>query len=116
MGDLAPEAPMDERRDHKREGRLKHLRVQVEPKGSETSEKDRVNIRVPLKLLGAGVKLSSVLPEHAKDRTNHALREKGMDFDLSLLEGETFEGVLESLAERGMEVDTDDKQIRISFE
>jgi len=114
--DTDREAPLDETRRHRGQGKSKHLRVRVEPKGSGISAKDRVNIRVPLKLLRAGVKLSSVLPEHAKNKINHALKEKGVDFDLSLLEGEKLEDVLESLAEDGIKVDTDDKQIQISFE
>ena len=110
------EAPQDETGRYRAEGKLRHLRVQVEPKGSGSSAKDRVNIRVPLKMLRAGVKLSSALPEHAKNRINEALREKGSGFDLSSLDGEKLEEVLDSLIDSGIDVETSDKEIHIFCE
>ena len=98
------------------EGGLKYLRVQVEPKGEGGRTQGRVNIRVPLSLLRAGVKLSTVLPEHAKDKINAALRAKGMDLDISSLEGEKLEELLASLSEMGIDVDEKDKTVRIFFE
>lgn len=98
------------------EGKLRYLRVHVELKGSGKSVKDRVNIRVPLKILRAGVKLSSALPEHAKDRINEALREKGIGFDLSSLDGEKLEEVLDFLIDSGIDVETSDKEIHIFCE
>ncbi|NIO04051.1 MAG: hypothetical protein GTN74_05395 [Proteobacteria bacterium] len=114
MAEMDGEAPLDETGHRRAGGKLRHLRIQVEPKGS--SAKDRVNIRVPLKMLRAGVKLSSALPEHAKDKINHALKEKGVDFDLSLFEGEKLEEVLDSLVDSGIDVETSDKEIHISCE
>jgi class 3 adenylate cyclase len=98
------------------EGGLKYLRVQVEPKGEGGRRQGRVNIRVPLSLLRAGVKLSTVLPEHAKDKINAALRAKGMDLDISSLEGEKLEELLASLSDMGIDVDEKDKTVRIFFE
>jgi UDP-N-acetylglucosamine enolpyruvyl transferase len=62
------------------------------------------------------VKLSTVLPEHAKDKINAALRAKGMDLDISSLEGEKLEELLASLSEMGIDVDEKDKTVRIFFE
>jgi hypothetical protein len=52
----------------------KYLRVLIEqddPQGGETRTK--VNIRVPLQLLRAGVKLQSLLPPEARADMNEAL-------------------------------------------
>lgn len=61
----------------------RYLRIQVEPKGSETSKDEVVNIRIPIKILKTGVALSAYLPEHAKAKVNEALKERG--FNLGVL-------------------------------
>ncbi len=54
----------------------------VEP-GPSSDHHDRVNIRVPLKLIRAGLKLASFIPKDAQDKVNEALQEKGIDADFS---------------------------------
>lgn len=110
------EAPLGEGKTRTGSRRLNYLRVQVEPEGSESGKRERVNIRIPLQLLMAGAKLSSVLPEHAKDKINDALKEKGLDFDISSLDSEKLDDLLESLADMGIDVDRDGKRIRIFCE
>jgi len=106
----------DPPRLRKKEGGLRYLRVEVKPKGSGSGKKGKVNIRVPLKLLRAGVKLSTILPEHSKERIDSALREKGLGFDISSLEGDKLEQLLSALSEMEIEVDEEDKKVRISCE
>jgi class 3 adenylate cyclase len=98
------------------EGGLKYLRVQVEPKGGGGGKQGTVNIRVPLKLLRAGVKLGSVLPGHSKEKINAALRDKGLDFDISSLEGEKLEEFLSALSDMEIDVDEKDKTVHIFCE
>ncbi len=99
-----------------RDGSPRYLRVQVEPKDGDPQGHGRVNIRVPLKLLKAGVKLGGALPDHAKEKINAALREKGLNFDICCLEKGQVEELLASLAQMNIEVDEKDKRVRISFE
>lgn len=96
--------------------KLKYLRVQVEPTGSRNGEDERVNIRVPLQLLKAGVKLGSIMPGHVKDKVNNALKDKGVNFDFSSLDSEKLDELLESLADLSIDVDSDDKKVRIFCE
>jgi len=103
-------------RVHGEAGDLKYLRLQVEPKAPRDSRHGRVNMRVPLSLLRTGVKLGAVLPEHAKDKINAALRDKGLDIDLWSLEGEELEALLVSLSEVGIEVDEQDQVVHIFVE
>ena len=104
------------RRDPRETRGLKYLRVQVDPKGDQNGKKGRVNIRIPLNLLRAGVKLASVLPDHAREKINTALREKGLEFDIASLEGEKLEELLESLTDMDIEVVEKDKTVRIYVE
>jgi adenylate cyclase len=98
------------------EGDLRYLRIQVEPKDGGSQKHGRVNIRVPLKLLRAGVRLGSALPDHAREKINAALRERGLNFDISSLERGQMEVLLSSLAQMSIDVDDKDKTVHIFFE
>jgi hypothetical protein len=76
-------------------GSPKFLRVHVDSGG------EKVNVRVPLKLLRAGMKLGALIPGAAGEQVNAELRKHGID--LSNLKAEDFDDVIDSLAE--LEVD-----------
>lgn len=94
----------------------RYLRIQVEPKGSETSKEEVVNIRIPIKILKTGVALSAYLPEHAKAKVNDALKERGFSLDILSLDDEKLSELLESLFELHVDVEKDDKKVRIYCE
>ncbi len=83
----------------------KYLRVTVLPSpGSEhSSDFDRVNVRVPLSLIRAGIKLTSLIPSDAMDKVNEALTDKGINFDVRNVKPEDIEELIGALAD--MEVD-----------
>lgn len=60
----------------------RYLRIMIEP-GPESKNTDRVNVRIPLKLIRAGLKLVSFIPGDAQTKINEALHEKGIEVDLS---------------------------------
>jgi hypothetical protein len=95
-------------------GKLKCLKIQVEPKSGES--KDKVNIKIPLQIIRAGIKLGSVIPDDAKNKINEALHEKGINLDVNELEGDSIDRVLESLAEMKINVDDDKDVVRIFCE
>ena len=103
---------VEEKSVHK--GKMKFLKIQVEPKSGE--KKDKVNIKIPLQIIRAGIKLGSVIPGEAKDRINEALQEKGIALDINDLKGDSIEGILESLSEMSIDVDDDDEKVRIFCE
>jgi hypothetical protein len=74
----------------------RYLRVQVEPR-PDSPHQDKVNIRVPMKLIRAGIKLAAFLPGNAKTQVSDALREKGIDADLSKLTAEDIEELVSNL-------------------
>lgn len=67
---------------------------------------DKVNIRVPLKLVKAGIKLQALLPQDAQDKINAKLNEKGLN--LEDFTAENFKDILDALTE--FEVNVDDKK------
>jgi len=92
----------------------KYLRVQVDP-GPASESGDRVNIRVPFKLIRAGLKFAAFIPREAHDKVNRAFKEKGMDIDLARITPQDLEEIVSNLDDMTVEVDGKDK-VRIFCE
>lgn len=86
----------------------RYLRVLVEP-APGNSEADRVNIRVPLKLIRAGLKMASLIPKQAHDKVNEALREKGLEVDFTQIKPEDLEEIVRQLDDLSVEVEGKEK-------
>lgn len=84
----------------------KYLRVLVD--GVEEGGPLKVNVRVPLQLLRAGVKLASLIPTQAQGSVNEALRREGIGLDLAQIKPENLEEVVDSLGELTVDVDVND--------
>ena len=78
--------------------------------------KSKVNAKVPLQLLRAGVKLASVIPPMAQAHLDEALREKGVTINLAGLKPENLEEVVEGLADMTVDVDDDKAKVRVFCE
>ena len=83
---------------------LKYLRVLVEPKPGN-SEGDKVNIRVPIKLIRAGLKLAALIPQHAQAKVNEALSEKGIEFDFNQFTADDLGDLVANLDDLEVEVE-----------
>jgi hypothetical protein len=85
----------------------KYLRVTIGPgKNQEDSEHvDRVNVRVPMSLIRAGIKLSSLIPPEALDKTNQALNEKGIHFDVRNMKPEDIESLIDALGDTQIDIE-----------
>jgi len=94
-------------------GSKKYLRVQVEPE--QGTGGDRVNVRVPMKLIRAGLKLAAFLPREAQTQVNSALQEKGMNVDLSKITPEDLEELVANLDDLTVNVEGK-QQVRIYSE
>ena len=82
----------------------KYLRVMVQP-GPESSNPDKVNIRVPLKLIRAGLKLAALIPKSAQSQVNDALREKGIEMDFSQIKPEDLDNIVAQLDDLTVDVE-----------
>lgn len=92
----------------------KYLRIQVEP-GSDSESDDRVNIRVPFKLIRAGLKFAAFIPREAHAKVNQAFKDKGLDIDLARITPQDLEEIVSNLDDMTIEVDGKDK-VRIFCE
>jgi hypothetical protein len=86
----------------------KYLRVTVmpDPEKEHDSKVDRVNVRVPMSLIRAGIKLTSLIPPEARDKVNGALREKGIDFDVHSVKTEDIEELIGALGDMQIDVES----------
>jgi hypothetical protein len=102
--------------------RPKYLRVVVEsddPKFTGKAHDEgpvKVNVRVPMQLLRAGVKLASLIPTQALADANDALHEKGVAFDLSQIKPENLEELVDQLNELTVDVDGAGSKVRVFCE
>jgi hypothetical protein len=94
---------------------VNYLKIQVEP-GNQSRSEEKINVRVPLTALKAGVNLSSFLPHHTSEKVNEALKSKGLNFDLSSLTNGEFDLFVSSLSELNIVVEQDDTKVVISCE
>jgi hypothetical protein len=83
----------------------KYLRVTIRPsaEGRADADYERVNIRVPLALVRAGVKLTSLIPNEAAGKVDAALKEKGIGFSLKNIKEDDIEQLINALSD--LEVD-----------
>jgi len=83
----------------------RYLRVQIDADDAKGGDvRSKVNIRVPLQLLRAGVKLASVLPPDARERMNEALHEKGVGLDINQIKPENLDALIENLKDVSIDV------------
>jgi hypothetical protein len=90
--------------------RSKYLRVLVEADESMTGLKGptTVNVRVPMQLLRAGVRLASLIPKQAHDQLDEALNRHGVPLTLSQIKPENLEELIEHLEDLTVDVDGKD--------
>ncbi len=99
----------------------KFLYVKVEPKEGAprtgtVHDPGRVNVRVPLALVRAGMKLTALMPPHVADDVNQAMKEKGVGFDVRNFKDEDIEQLIAALGESEINVDTDQATVRVHAE
>jgi hypothetical protein len=94
--------------------RPKFLRVLVDAR--EDDEQAHVNIRIPILLLRAGVKLASLVPPQALDQANDQLQRSGMTIDLTKLKPEDIDELVDHLGEMTVEVESADAKVHVFCE
>lgn len=88
-------------------GRPKYLRVLVEADESMTGNKGltTVNVRVPMQLLRAGVRLAALIPQQAHNQLDQALTSHGVPLTLSQIKPENLEELIDHLEDLTVDVD-----------
>ena len=94
--------------------RSKYLRVLVDSEDDAKGDgPTKVNIRVPMQLLRAGVKLAGLIPDRARVHVNDAMREHGVPFDLSQIKPENLEELIEQLDDLTVDVDQKNDKVKV---
>ena len=95
--------------------KVKYLRVlvdTVDPLEGPT----KVNVRVPMRLLRAGVRLTGVIPTRAREEVNAALRKEGIEFDINNVTPQNLEELIEQLRDLSVDVDNEHTKVRVFCE
>jgi len=96
----------------------KFIRVIVEPDPTATGNHARhhVNIRVPLKIIRAGVNLASLIPNDARHMVQNSLLNKGFKGDISKLDATALDESIEALQELSIDATVDNHLVKVSVE
>jgi hypothetical protein len=82
----------------------KFIRVVVSDDG-HNGQPVNVNVRVPMQLLRAGVKLVSLIPPQAREQVNAALHREGVPLNLNEIKPDNLEELIDHLSELAVDVD-----------
>jgi hypothetical protein len=97
--------------------RPKFLRVVVTSEDTAGGDgPSRVNVRVPLQLLRAGVRLASLIPPQALLKVNAELEKSGVPIDLTQLKPQQLEDLIDQLDEVIVDVDDPGSTVRVFCE
>jgi hypothetical protein len=104
----------------------KYLYVKVEPKEGHSSgaewwrhgehDPGRVNVRIPVALIRAGMKLTALMPAHVADDVNKAMNDKGVKFDVRNLKDQDIEQLIGALRDTEINVDSEEATIKVYAE
>lgn len=85
----------------------KYLRVLVEGYDEHDGHggAGKVNVRVPFTLIRAGMRLAALLPATVHEPINRALRENGVEIDISKIKPENLEDLVTHLRELAVDVE-----------
>jgi hypothetical protein len=93
--------------------RFKYLRVIVDGGGSK---KEKVNVKIPLNLIRAGVKMRSFIPHKTSDMLNLKFNEKGINFNLDDINPEKVDDFIDAFGEMLVDVEDGDDKVRVFCE
>ena len=91
--------------------KAKYLRVMVEAEDHEGPT--TVNVRVPMQLLRAGVRLASLIPAQAHDKLDEALSKHGVPLTLSQIKPENLEELIDHLEDLTVDVDAREEKAKV---
>jgi len=97
----------------------KYLRIVVEPNpdAGPGAKQQRVNVRVPMALIRAGVRLTSLIPSNATTKINEELHKSGVDFDVNSIKPENLNELVDAV--KDLEIDVQGGQegkVKVYFE
>ena len=92
----------------------KYLRLMVEDQGQKGPMK--VNVRVPMQLLRAGVRLAALIPPEARERVNLHLQREGVPFTVNQVTPENLEELVNHLDDLTFDINEEKTTVRFFCE
>ena len=99
-----------------RKVRFLHIVVDSSVDESESGKPERVNVRVPISLIRAGMKFTSLIPEEASNKVDEALADKGIKFNFKNIKEEDIDTLVEALADLEVDINGGKDKVRIYSE
>jgi hypothetical protein len=93
----------------------KYLRVVMNYEEGGEGE-GRINVRVPLQLLRAGVRLTSLIPPQALIKATEEIAKTGYPIDLTELKPQNLEELIDHLGELSVDLDDPGTKVRVFCE
>ncbi len=93
----------------------KFLRVIIDSTNEWKKSPVHINVRVPVALLRAGVRLASFIPTNAQERVNEELRKNGMNFDISQIKPENLNELIDQLQDVSIDIDSKQEDVTIKI-
>jgi hypothetical protein len=97
-------------------GAARYLRVVVDTDEPADTGPTKVNVRVPISLLRAGVRLASILPPQAREQINREMAKNGVPFDINQIKPENLEDLVDQLNDFQVDVDQEKTKVRVFCE
>ena len=98
----------------------KYLRVVIDSEEDPVRGKEygpeHVNVRVPVTLIRAGVKLATLIPPEAYNHVDSALKDKGIQFDLRNIKPENIEELIQALGDLEVHIQGGKEKVRVYTE
>lgn len=97
--------------------KIKYLRVLIDNPSSHHGEgPEKVNVRVPVSLIRAGMKFTSLIPREAGDKVEEELRCRGINLNIKNIKEEDIDDLIEALSELEVDIDGGDGKVRVFAE
>ncbi len=117
---IQPSADSEGEEPKERKPAPKYLRVVIDAEHNWEHGYDcgpqHVNIRVPVALVRAGVKLATLIPPEAYNHMDEALKDKGIQFDLRNLKPENVDELVQALNDLEVDIHGGKEKIHIYAE
>ena len=97
--------------------KIKYLRVLIDsPRGHHGDKPEKVNVRVPVSLIRAGMKFTSLIPREAGDKVEEELRCRGINLNIKNIKDEDIDALIDALAELEVDIDGGEGKVRVFAE
>ena len=93
----------------------KFLRVIIDSTNEWKKSPVHINVRVPVALLRAGVRLASFIPTNAQERVNEELHRNGVGFDISQIKPENLNELIDQLQDVSIDIDSKQEDVKIKI-